>query len=124
MFDNHNHWVTATMQLKTNTWYVYDSLADAGECEVNFAIKKQLRAVSKRSKTQFTLRKIKIQNASDDCRLFAIASMVDIAFGIDPSTQDYKQESMRRHLVNCFTKHVMIPFPKIQNDFCGVHVLI
>ena len=42
------------------------------------------------------------QKGGADYGLFAIAFTTAIAFGMDPSRLQLKQESMRAHLINCF----------------------
>ena len=40
-----------------------------------------------------------------------IAFATAIAYGQNPTRQNYKQEEMRPHLVNCFNKNSMSVFP-------------
>ena len=51
------------------------------------------------------------QKGGKDCGIFAIAIATAIASGLNPSRQNFKQEAMRGHLVDCFNKEVLIPFP-------------
>ncbi len=125
VFDKTNHWVTAYISKKSNIWYIYDSLASEDNKTISPAIKNQLTKLSMsiRKKTKFRLKKMQKQIGCDDCGLFAIATMTDLACGIDPSQQKYVQESMRGHLAQCFQTNNMMPFPKIIEDN-GVYVLI
>ena len=46
-----------------------------------------------------------------DCGLFAIAFAVVLVFNKRPSKLKFMQQKMRSHLVECFTKQEMTPFP-------------
>ena len=46
-----------------------------------------------------------------DCGIYAIVFSVALALGINPSYQNFKQESMRARLVQCFRKEHFILFP-------------
>ena len=46
-----------------------------------------------------------------DCEVFFIAFATAIAFGQNPATQMFQQQSMRAHLINCFENKMMTPFP-------------
>ena len=52
-----------------------------------------------------------------DCGLFAIAIATDLCFGIQPGLTAYSQSKMRQHLVACFVKGKMEPFPKMGDQF-------
>lgn len=51
------------------------------------------------------------QRGSSDCGLFAIAFATAIAFGISPMKLKLRQEAVRAHLVHCFDKNHLSPFP-------------
>jgi len=51
------------------------------------------------------------QTGTKDCGLFAITFATALAFGQNPSRQNFKQEEMRSHLVNCFNKTHLSTFP-------------
>lgn len=51
------------------------------------------------------------QRGSSDCGQFAIAFATAVAFGINPSKLKLRQEAMRAHLVHCFNKKHLSPFP-------------
>ena len=51
------------------------------------------------------------QDGTNDCGVFAIAFATAIAFGQNPSRQNFQQEKMRSHLVNCFNKTRLSVFP-------------
>ena len=52
------------------------------------------------------------QSGGSDCGLFAIANAIELCFGLQPSHAVYDQSSMREHLINCFSHHKLLPFPK------------
>ena len=49
------------------------------------------------------------QSGGDDCGLFAIASALCLCEGKDPGTHSWKQQSMRQHLLQCFTDGELKP---------------
>ena len=51
------------------------------------------------------------QFGSSDCGLFAIAFTVHLAFGDDPQHIAFEQSQMRPHLLKCFQRKKMEPFP-------------
>jgi hypothetical protein len=51
------------------------------------------------------------QVGTQDCALFAIAYMTSIAYSQDPTTVTYDQDEMRSHILNCFEKKNLLPFP-------------
>ena len=53
------------------------------------------------------------QQGPNDCGLFAVANATALAFGLNPTRQIYKQDTMRLHFVHCLTKGNMLPFPCI-----------
>ena len=50
----------------------------------------------------------------NDCRLFAIAFAVHAALGESVDRLSFDQSKMRNHLIKCFTKKKMLPFPTLQ----------
>ena len=51
------------------------------------------------------------QEGGRDCGVYAIAFPVALALGVNPSRQNFKQELMRAHLVQCFKKEHFTLFP-------------
>ena len=51
------------------------------------------------------------QKGTQDCALFAISFLTAICFSHDPSMITFDQDEMRPHLINCFEKRKMTPFP-------------
>ena len=54
------------------------------------------------------------QAGGDDCGLFAIAFATSICHNRDPVLVQYKQDKMRAHLLQCFRKAFMEPFPLLR----------
>ena len=52
-----------------------------------------------------------LQEGTDNCGLFAIATATSLCFGIPPSTVLWNQKKMREHLRRCFESGKMSPFP-------------
>ena len=51
------------------------------------------------------------QQGSRDCGLFAIAFALHSALGQDIPELEFNQSEMRKHLINCFSKKLLTPFP-------------
>ena len=51
------------------------------------------------------------QVGGTDCGLFSIAFADALAHGMNPGMLKFHQDKMRSHLVDCFNKQIMIPFP-------------
>ena len=54
------------------------------------------------------------QYGGTECGLYAIATMVCLAFGDDPTTVVFDQSMLRSHLGECYTKKHLEPFPVIK----------
>ena len=50
-------------------------------------------------------------NGNHDCGLYAIANTTAIAFGRDPSKEQYIPSKMREHLIQCLDGKEKRPFP-------------
>ena len=50
-------------------------------------------------------------SGKDDCALYAIAYMMSLAHEEEPAICRYKQEEMRDHLLSCFERMEITPFP-------------
>lgn len=51
------------------------------------------------------------QTGATDCGLFALANLTCLVLGLDPVRITYYQQEMREHLVGCFEKRIISPFP-------------
>ena len=52
------------------------------------------------------------QNGVSDCGLFTIAFAVHLAPGDDAAALSFDQSKMREHLLKCFQRKTMMPFPQ------------
>ena len=57
------------------------------------------------------------QERQKDCGVYAIVFSVALAMGINPSRQNFKQNMMRAHLVNCFKRYIFLNF--FGSNFCN-----
>ena len=75
--------------------------------------KAQIAAVVNCSGERISIMKHKTQNqkGGDDCGVFAIAFAVDLVMGREPAGLRYDQSKMRHHLIQCFEKKLLTPFP-------------
>lgn len=56
------------------------------------------------------------QRNNADSGLFAVASMVAVAYGINPSKLNWNTRRLRLHLIQCFNQLHMKPFPLHQDS--------
>ena len=52
-----------------------------------------------------------MQTNGNDCGLYAIANATALAFGRDPSKEQYIPSKLRKHLIQCLEDKEMKPFP-------------
>ncbi|CAH1250637.1 PKD1L3 [Branchiostoma lanceolatum] len=57
---------------------------------------------------------VQVQGSRFTCGLFAIAWAVDIAMGTDVTQVRYKESRMRAHLLDCFERGHLSPFPQVR----------
>jgi len=108
------HWIVAsTIACVKNEVKIYDSLFSATDAETRRTIY-NLFQIGKKPKIVFA--KYQRQIGTEDCGAFAIAVATAIAFGINPSSVYFQQEKMRSHLLACFEKQELTPFPTLNND--------
>ena len=112
---NHHHWIVASMiACVKNEAKIYDSVFSATDAETCRTVY-NIFQIGKKSKIVFA--KFQRQIGTDDCEAFAIAAAtaipaaIAIAFGINPSGVHFQQEKMRSHILACFEKQELIPFP-------------
>ena len=106
--ESNMHWVCARYTCRRNVFLVYDSMQGT---IVSRNVQEQLAKVG-RCGAEFSIQSMQRQQGSDDCGLFAIAVAVDLAHDIDPGRATYRQPLMRLHLVKCFDRQVILPFPR------------
>ena len=105
-----HHWITTTtVNCTLGEVKVFDSLFTYCEKETVKVIHDLYQQDSE--KLTITLCRCQKQRGGKDCGLFSIAFAVSLVFGMNPSKLKFHQDAMRAHLVECFNKQVMQPFP-------------
>ena len=101
-----------TVNVPDNTVYVYNSIEKLQRsviqqiCSIVFCQAKSLKIISK---------PCQLQEGINDCGIFAIATALSIALGLDPSKLNYNQELMRNHLKSCFENKYLKMFPCLKD---------
>ena len=105
-----NHWVLSSSIDGNIT--VYDTLND----DLSDDLKKHLRElyvhIFKNKSLTVEMSRVQIQRGYSDCGLFVIAMAYEIGMGNDPATIFFKQNQMRKHLMYCFEREELTPFPQ------------
>jgi len=119
---NGNHWVTASnIRTEGNTVTIYDTRHPTTFTTDNI---KQLSMLSRHFTKDSPLR-LKFANVqrhvgANDCGLFAVAMATALAWGEDPSLLVFEQARMRKHLLDCFRRNLLLPFPNMQRKMSSV----
>ena len=114
--NGHNHYVTSSSIGKRIQ--IYDSLNSTSTPE----LEKQMTALYSPDNTRpqtFQVQMTQQQVGATDCGIFAIAYAVELAHGHDPSAIVYDQSEMRNHLLKCFEKMEISPFPRYSYTEAG-----
>ena len=104
------HWIIATtLNCKAGEIKIFDSL-------FTFCDKETIRIIYDfyqhgTEKLNITMSRCQKQTEDKDCGLFAIVFAVALVFNLNASKLKLCQPMMRPHIVDCFTKEVMTPFP-------------
>ena len=108
------HWIcTSNMNCPKNTISYYDSLCTGRPA---LAIKQQIAQFMHSSDPNITINIIPVQqqkSRTNNCGLFALAYATSLAFGEDPASILYDEQSLRKHLLGCIDNNSMTPFPKL-----------
>lgn len=86
--------------------FVYDSLYTTVDVQTHVLLKKLFG-----SDITVKMPVMQFQEGSTDCGLFAIAVVVALLYGVDPSARAYDQSQMRKHLITCLERQVFLMFP-------------
>ena len=106
-----HHWITVTtVNCKAGEVKVFDLAFSFCDRETIRVINNFFTTDSMHTPT-LTMGRCQKQKGGKDCRLFSIAFATALAFRSHPSKLKFDQSMMRQHLVNCFNKEYMIPFP-------------
>ena len=107
-----DHWILATtINCDDGMVLIYDSVfrnVDEPTKRVLYNVFPSCTKVKVSGKTQN-------QKGGYDCGLYALAFATSLAFGIDPASQVYDQNRMKRHLANCFEANKFSQFPCLQD---------
>ena len=108
-----HHWIVASNVLSAKGYvHIYDSLHTTIDEE---SVELVTNIFGNEDDSFVCVPNLQIQKGSMDCGLFAIAYMTTLANGKDPSVLSYEQSKMRGHLIDCFAKGKLIPFPTTHN---------
>lgn len=105
-----NHWaVISTIGCTEGTVKLYDSLYTSIGSETITIIASLFRFLT----PSFTVKVMNVgrQVGFQDCGLYAISFVTSLAYEEDPTIIKYEQEEMRDHLLECFDKKELLPFP-------------
>lgn len=117
-----NHWLAiANKFCNTDEIDVYDSLLNSvvpDNISISSDVIIQAAAIlcTKNPTMICNVRKFGQQKGSTDCGLFAIAAVVSICFGVDPSCVLFEKSKMRNHLITRLEKGSFEQFPSVLID--------
>jgi hypothetical protein len=110
IINHEKHWICiSTIGCQPGHVDVYDSLFSTLSPSAVRQICTLLH--SREPKLTVRMRDIQLQSGGSECGLFAIASAECLCRGEDPCGISWRQEIMRKHLISCFSKRRMSPFP-------------
>ena len=110
-----NHWITVSNMMQGgkishDSVFVYDSLLpNVTKMDTKKQICSFLRPQSKT--VRFELMNIQMQESLNDCGLHAIAIATELVYERDPCKAYFLAKEMRGHLIQCFNKKEITPFP-------------
>ena len=114
-----NHWVTSSSI--GNEVAIYDSRYSGGELSSSLTHQLAIiyRTWSEETEEGEIVLNVDVDNVQqqvgvNDCGLFAIANTVHAALGESVDRLSFDQSQMRNHLIKCFTKKKILPFPTLQ----------
>ena len=107
-----HHWILVSKMGCSNQSEVklYDSLFRG---RIPIFVKKQIASLLHEESRSFKIivPGVQRQNNYDDCGVFAIAFLVSLLHGLDPSDLTFDSAAMRRHLLNSLNMAFFSPFP-------------
>lgn len=125
IFITPGHWACLSNKFSTgNSVDLYDSMYTM-PCKTGTILKQAcciMRSVSN-GQSSITINVIRVtpQVGGADCGLFAISMAHDLCSGVDPFSQRAVQDQMRPHLLQCFEKLEISPFPNVPRK--GLHAM-
>ena len=122
------HWVAIARQSTNVAVQIFDSLFISLNKNLTGAVKigvaQSFREVGAES-VQFAYKSVQQQSGGTACGLFAIAFMISLVNGTDPTKMQYDQKAMRQHYINCLLRNHLSEFPTnsdhsvISTRFCN-----
>ena len=104
------HWIIlSTMDCAKDEVKVYDSLYTSVNDDTQTVIAALINSKSPHIKIK--LMNVAKQSGGTDCGLYAIAIMTCLAYGEDPTSLVFDNTMLRPHLLECFEKKSLQPFP-------------
>ena len=107
-----NHWLTVlTVGCQPGSVNIYDSIRSIS---VPTRTKEQISTIMFAQQKAITLvfQPVQSQHGSSDCGLFALAFATSLCYQENPVEINYTQHKLRSHLLDCFTRGRMSPFPR------------
>lgn len=114
IFIKPNHWACLSNKFSSgNTFELFDS-KHTTPSEDNSIIKQACLIAKSLMFSSITVNVIDVtrQVGEADCGLFAVSMAIDLCCGTDPFVQQVIQDQMRTHLLDCFEREKISPFPK------------
>ena len=108
-----NHWVCmSTIGCPPDTAYFYDSML-YNKSRLPIPVTRDIASLLNASGDVINIKvpQSQLQEGSEDCGLFAIATATSLCYGVPPSMIFWEQRKMRSHLKRCLENMKMTPFP-------------
>ena len=115
-----DHWVAVSMfDTGDEDIVVYDSKYSSLSPSTQALLAKLVHT----DKPTFTVKLANVtkQSGASDCGLYAIAYLIHIASGLNPSVVIFEQAKMRKHLIKCFEQKNIEPFPVIKERRMSIY---
>ena len=104
------HWLTVrNINCMEDEVGIYDSAFDDLPHNEQLVVASLVKTEKKILKAKFS--NVYMQTNGNDCGLYAIANATALAFGRDPSKEQYIPSKLREHLIQCLENKEMRPFP-------------
>ena len=104
------HWLTVSnINCMEEEVSIYDSAFDDLPHNEQLVVASLVKTEKEILKVKFS--NVHMQTNGNDCGLYAIANATALAFGRDPSKEQYIPSKLREHLIQCLEDKEMRPFP-------------
>ena len=105
----HNEQLVSSINCMEDEVGIYDSAFDDLPHNEQLVVAILVKTEKKILKAKFS--NVCMQTNGNDCGLYAIANATALAFGRDPSEEQYIPSKLREHLIQCLENKEMRPFP-------------